>query len=253
MGIFNTRNKKEENDFKDFPVIGGLMVSKLVANEGKKPLFMYREKPSNKMDSGWRIFSGTESQEYVDNADNTGIYNPSTILKIDSSIADLLLKPRGSVFERKDCKSDWYAVEDYPLEDDYLTKHKLTENWNIEINNLFTRRKDDDGNVVYVTENKTVRIVIWNSDKSKNELYEEEKNFCKNREQDLSNTLEYFDFTDENVSRVGYMIEERDEKKSYKVIYGISIINHSIAQAAFYFDNDKDKEWAIETWKSIKK
>ena len=81
------------------------MVSRMVSEEEKKPLFMYREKRTRPEDSGWRIFSGYESQEYIDNPNNTGIYDPSTILKIDSSIRELLLKGIGSVFERENDKS----------------------------------------------------------------------------------------------------------------------------------------------------
>ena len=138
MGFFN-RKKKEIENFDDFPPIGGLMVSKMVSDDEMKPMFMYREKRSRPEDSGWRIFSGLESQEYTDNPENSGIYNPSTILKIDPSIKDLLLKGVGSVFERENEKSDWYEVTDYELEDDYLTKHNLTEEWTLEINNLFER------------------------------------------------------------------------------------------------------------------
>ena len=134
MGIFN--RKKQEN-FDNYPSIGGLMVSKLITEGNKKPMFMYREKRMNLSDSGWRIFSGYESPEYTENPYNTGIYNASTLLKIDASIKDLLLKGVGSVFERKGTNADWYEVNDYPIEDDYITKHRLTENWVLEINNLF--------------------------------------------------------------------------------------------------------------------
>jgi len=37
------------------------MVSKMVSEDKKKPLFMYRENRSRPEDSGWRIFSRSES------------------------------------------------------------------------------------------------------------------------------------------------------------------------------------------------
>lgn len=164
----------------------------------------------------------------------------------------MLLKPRGSVFERKDGKSDWYSVYDFPLEDDYLTTHKLTNKWCFDINNLFTRMEDDNEDLTYVTEDKTVRIAIWNDEQEKNVLYEQEKKRIENRKLDEPIILEKFDFSDSQILRIGYMISESDNSKSYKVIYGFSIIDKQLVQVAMYFDDDKDKDWAIETWKKIR-
>ncbi|HMT55234.1 MAG TPA: DUF2185 domain-containing protein [Saprospiraceae bacterium] len=252
MGIFSRKMKKEEN-FDDFPPIGGLMVSKMISEEKKKPLFMYREKRTRPEDSGWRIFSGYESQEYNDNPNNTGIYNPSTILKIDSSIKELLLKGVGSVFERETEKSNWYEVDDYELEDDYLTKHRLTEDWTIEINNLFERIKEESGDLLYTTGDKSLRIAIWN-EQGKNcaQIFNEHRLQIKNRDQSASKTLDTFDFSDDKIKRIGYEIEEQDGNKNYNVIYAFSFVDGQILQMAFYFDDEKDKNWAVETWKNIK-
>lgn len=252
MFLTNLLFGQKKNNFEDFPAIGGLMVSKMVANEGKKPLFMYREKPKSEQDSGWRIFSGFESEEYNTDPKNIGIYNPSTILKMDSSISALLLKPRGSVFERKNEKSEWYNVTDFPLEDDFFVINKLTNEWNIYINNLFTREEEINGDLVYVTEDKTVRIAIWNDKLEKSRLFELEKSRIDSRKPNEPIILEKFDFSDTVVSRIGYMISESDGIKSYKVIYGFSIIDKQVVQTAIYFDDENDKNWAIETWKSIK-
>ncbi|MFT5824217.1 MAG: hypothetical protein ACI8ZM_005483 [Crocinitomix sp.] len=252
MGLFNWAKKKKET-FEDFPAIGGLMISKKVIEEGLKPLFMYREKRSRPEDSGWRIFSGFESDEYTNDPNNTGIYNPSTLLKMDDSVADLLLKGVGSVFERKDQNSDWYSVNDYPLEDDYMVSHNLTENWTIEINNLFERIKEENGDLLYTTEDKSVRIAIWNMDgEAKDEIYKNHQEQVNNRNDTESLTLDSFEFSDEQVYRIGYLVKENDDQKEYSVIYGFSIIDAQVIQLAFYFDNQSDRKWAIETWKEIK-
>ncbi|SNR14173.1 DUF2185 domain-containing protein [Tenacibaculum jejuense] len=252
MRIFSRKKKKEEN-FDDFPSIGGLMVSKMVSEEEKKPLFMYREKRTRPEDSGWRIFSGYESQDYTNTPNNVGIYNPSTILKIDSSIKELLLKGVGSVFERENDKSSWYEVDDYELEDDYLTKHRLTENWILEINNLFERIKEESGDLLYTTGDKSLRIAIWDErGKNRQQIFEEHQQQINNRDESNAKTLDTFDFSDDFVKRIGYEIQEQDENKKYNVIYAFSLIDEEILQMAFYFDNEKDKSWAIETWKKIK-
>ncbi|NDW08419.1 DUF2185 domain-containing protein [Dysgonomonas sp. 520] len=252
MTLFN-RKKKKQTDFDDFPPIGGLMVSKMITDEGCKPMFMYRDKRSRPEDSGWRIFSGYESDEYTNNPENAGIYSASTILRIDPSIADLLLKGVGSVYERKSEKSEWYKVHNFKLGDDYMVKHQLTDKWTLEINNLFERRLEEDGSLLYTTGDKSLRLVVWNDKgKKRDDIYEDHKMIVENRDQSRSKTLETYDFTDDAVARVGYLIKESDGQKEYGVIYAFSVIDENILQIAIYFDEEADKDWAISTWKNIK-
>lgn len=252
MNFFKKKQNKEDNNFDNFPPIGGLMVSKMVVDENIKPNFMYREKRTRPEDSGWRIFTGFETEEYNDNPDNIGIYNPSTILKIDPTLQDILLKGIGSVYERSEDNSEWYKVTDFDIEDDYMTTHRLTENWTIEINNLFERSVEEDGTLYYTTGDKSVRLIIWNSHKNKQELYVDYSQDIENRDQTKSKTLDKFEFSDNDVSRIGYLIEENDDKKAYSVIYGFSIIDKQVLQIAIYFDEKTDFDWAKNTWKNIK-
>lgn len=251
MKFFKKKQSSNENDFENFPPIGGLLVSKMVVDQNIKPHFLYREKRTRPEDSGWRIFTGFESEEYNEDADNIGIYNPSTILKIDPSLAEILLQGVGSVYERKDENSDWYKVMDFDLEDDFMTTHRLTKEWSIEINNLFERTIEEDGTLYYTTGDKSLRMNIWNSDVSKEALYEEYKEIVENRDETKSKTLEKFDFSDQQVYRIGYLIEESNRNKTYNLIIGFSIVDREIVQTSFYFDDKNDFDWAIETWKNL--
>ena len=253
MNFFNKKQDKQETNFENFPHIGGLMVSKMVVDEQIRPRFMYREKRTGPEDSGWRIFTGFESEEYNDDPSNIGIYNPSTILKIDPSIEDILLKGIGSVYEKTEDSTEWYKVSDFEMEDDYMVTHKLTENWLIDINNLFERRVEESRNLLYTTGDKSVRIAIWNEEgKSKKVIHAEQNEAIENRDQTVSETLMTFDFSDAEVARLGYMIQEDDNDKSYRVIYGFSIIDRQVLDVVIYFDDEEDLDWAIETWKNIR-
>lgn len=251
MPDLSGKKQNQEDSFDDFPPIGGLMVSKMVVDQNMKPRFMYREKRTRPEDSGWRIFSGFETEEYNDNPDNIGIYNPSTILKIDPSIKDLLLKGIGSVYEKAE-NDEWYKVTDFDLEDDFMTTHRVTAKWVIEINHLFERSIEEDGTLYYTTGDKSIRLAVWNSDKNKQELYFDYKQDIESRDQSNTGTLEKFEFSDNDIARIGYLIEEHDSGKQYFVIYGFSIIDQEIIQMAIYFDEKADFDWAINTWKSVK-
>jgi len=84
---------------------GYVLAPKVLVGNKLKVRFMYREKPDNDNDSGWRLFSGDEDQEYVDNPNNIATYDIETILAIDDSIKVYLSSPVGSVFERENTES----------------------------------------------------------------------------------------------------------------------------------------------------
>lgn len=253
MNFFKKKQDKHEQNFDNFPAIGALMVSKMVVDEQIMPRFMYREKRTRPEDSGWRIFTGFESEEYNDDPNNIGIYNPSTILKIDPSIKDILLKGIGSVYEKTEDGTEWYKVSDFEMEDDYMVTHKLTANWLIDINNLFERKVEESRDLLYTTGDKSVRIAIWNEEgKSREVIHAERNQVIENRDQTVSQTLRTFDLSDTEVARLGYMIAEADDDKSYTVIYGFSIIDGQVLEVVLYFDDEEDLDWAIGTWKSIR-
>ena len=81
--------------------IGGCMATDKITVNGELVDFMYREQPDFNSDSGWRFLSGTESQEYVDNADNWAIYDTNTIANYDKAIIPYLDLPIGTELERE--------------------------------------------------------------------------------------------------------------------------------------------------------
>ena len=90
---------------------GYVLAPKVLVSNKLKVRFMYREKSDNPNDSGWRFFSGDEEQEYIDNPNNIGIFDVSTILAIDGDIEQYLEKPIGSAFERESLDSDFVVSE----------------------------------------------------------------------------------------------------------------------------------------------
>jgi hypothetical protein len=198
------------------------------------------------------FFTGFESEDYNDDPDNIGLYDAVTILQIDPSLEDILLKGIGAVYEKAEDGSAWYKVTDFELEDDYMVTQRLTDEWSMQINNLFERSVEQEGDLLYTTGDKSVRLVIWNEEnKNKETLYEAYKNIIQYRDQSAARTIQTVDFSDDTIFRIGYRIEEQDHEKSYHVLYGFSIIDHEVLQLAFYVDDLEDLEWAVYTWQNI--
>ncbi len=80
--------------------MGSCVATDKITVDGLPIQYMYREEPINDFDSGWRFFSGTETQEYVDDADNSCFYNVNTIANYDESIIPYLQLPIGVELEK---------------------------------------------------------------------------------------------------------------------------------------------------------
>ena len=79
---------------------GACYATDMIMIEGKKINFMYRENSEFENDSGWRFFSGYESEEYINNPSNTKIYDVNTIANYEEDIISLLMSPYLTAFER---------------------------------------------------------------------------------------------------------------------------------------------------------
>jgi len=80
--------------------IGYVIISDQVIKEGCKVGYLYREQPEDEADSGWRVFSGKESQDYVDNPSNFSMYNASTLLNIEPELKTILTENYPVMYER---------------------------------------------------------------------------------------------------------------------------------------------------------
>lgn len=90
----------------------GCIASDMITVHGEPVGYMYREEPVDNTDSGWRFFSGNESQEYADDEDNFSFYKLNTIANYDHAIIAYLELPIGKTLERKEGADVFIVVED---------------------------------------------------------------------------------------------------------------------------------------------
>lgn len=109
--IINTEHDDDDNPVDRY--IKRCFVTKRVLDEGLKVGYLYREEPDEERDSGWRITSNTETDEYMDDADNVAYVSLGAVLSRDDSFVGLLDLPAGSAFIRDEATGEFVAV---PLE-----------------------------------------------------------------------------------------------------------------------------------------
>lgn len=78
----------------------GCFATDRITVDGARVGYMYREEPDFQADSGWRFTAGDESEEYMNDAANFGIYALNTIANYDREIVQFLNAPIGSKFAR---------------------------------------------------------------------------------------------------------------------------------------------------------
>jgi hypothetical protein len=91
--------------------LGYIIASAQVMNGGHPIGYLYREAPDKPDDSGWRVFSGLETQDYADDPANFAQYNASTIVKLHPDIRTLLGHDFPIAFERDAATGEFVVVE----------------------------------------------------------------------------------------------------------------------------------------------
>ncbi|WP_093668736.1 DUF2185 domain-containing protein [Tenacibaculum sp. MAR_2009_124] len=89
--------------------IGAIFISNRILQDKYPPKWMYREEPREEGGSGWRVFSGDEEEEFLDNHDNFKLVTADQLIAIDDSLKTNLLAPYGFSFEKDNNK--WKIVD----------------------------------------------------------------------------------------------------------------------------------------------
>ncbi|MVN91181.1 DUF2185 domain-containing protein [Mucilaginibacter aquatilis] len=104
--------KLKANDIKQLiDPMGGCLATDKITVDGEPVGYMYREEPDNELDSGWRFFAGTETDEYANNVDNVMVYDVNTIVNYDRAIAPYLHLPAGTQLERN-ADNTFYIIDE---------------------------------------------------------------------------------------------------------------------------------------------
>ena len=119
----------------DWEGADGCIATNRITVEGCKVGYCYREKPDGGWDSGWRFTAGDESEAYMDDPNNAGIYKLNTICNDDPDIIPLLRTPAPCAFERDENGvfqqiKDWKPDEDE--EDPDMDILKQCQKWHEE-------------------------------------------------------------------------------------------------------------------------
>jgi hypothetical protein len=242
---------------------GDCLATDMITVEGRKVGYMYREEPRNDQDSGWVFTAGRESQAYMDDADNHGIYDLNTIANYDPDIIPFIDAPAGTAFERAGPSGGLTQVEGRPWEPDASQSvpakkwpppgfplvdgdHPLTRNWSIHLPERFARRVED-GQLVLWRPGLTIRLTAWNNDQGESQ---------GTRLAGLKTSASPARFAEHesqarNLTRYSYRLRDENEDGSVESLYGFVMSDDGHLQMAIYFDDPKDAAEARRLVESV--
>ena len=229
---------------------GGCIATDLITVNGRPVGYMYRERPDNDVDTGWRFLAGDESEEYMNDSDNHGVYAVNTIANYDNDILPFIDAPIGSAFARNPETGRFESVPSPVDPDDCLHPdfpivtghHELNSAWTIDLPLKFNRRIED-GSLVLWRVGITLYFNDWTNDQ--NESIETRLAFLK-----TSISPDTFDSREEQTGasrRFSYRLIENN----VNALYGFVIVTSGHLQVAIYFDNESDIDLARAMFASI--
>ena len=114
---YHVKAEDMEDLLPDWEEASGCIATNRITVEGCKVGYCYREKPDGDWDSGWRFTAGDESDEYMDDPNNAGIYGLNSICNDDPNIILLLNTPAPCAFER-DENGVFQQIKDWKPDED---------------------------------------------------------------------------------------------------------------------------------------
>ncbi|UUO07802.1 DUF2185 domain-containing protein [Blastopirellula sp. J2-11] len=236
---------------------GGCIATDRITVDGMPVGYMYREPPDNEGDSGWRFFSGDETDEYVDQASNLEVYDVNTIANYDRDVMPFLSSPIGSAYAREGDAGQLIAV-DSPFDADELLHpdfpilevglFDLTDRWSMQLPLRFNQRLEKDGQMVLWRPGVTIYASVWglpeDGDSSADTLRE------LTRERD-SAAFDYQELQEGSLLRIAYRLVEDHDGVAVESLYCFVADADGYVHLSVYFDAAEDVEVAQSIWKGI--
>lgn len=91
--------------------MGSCLASDKITVDGLPIGYMYKEDPEEENDSGWRFLSGTETQDYINDPNNSMVFEVNTVANYDGSIIPYLKSRTGTELERIENSNEFAEIK----------------------------------------------------------------------------------------------------------------------------------------------
>ena len=99
MSLFVKYKKTEEKDTLKTHYLGGCVVTRSLFEGASKLKWIFREKPVNPVDNGWRALGDTDTEEYINIPENNLIVDFDRLVEIEPAVLAIYDLPFGTDLE----------------------------------------------------------------------------------------------------------------------------------------------------------
>lgn len=233
------------------PDIGFAYVTDIITVEGKKVDYMVRQQPVHEGDSGWIFYGGGETQEYMDDSNNTSLLSINTIANYDPEIIGFLTYPPETEVERNaegrlqvitQGIKDPEVVFLPPVDRGFI---QISKNWGFNISTRMLKRFDKGSLVIW-----RPGFTIWLDILNTNGVGIEERinNVLKTvspDRTDFSKVQEY------GIHKIRYSLREITDGKEQNAVYIFALSEDQEIHMVIYFDNSNDMSEIEKIWETL--
>jgi hypothetical protein len=242
---------------------GGCIATDMITVQGHKVRYMYRVDPHNDQDSGWVFTAGRESQAYMADVANHGVYDVNTIANYDPDIIPFLDAPTGSAFERQGRSGGFVQVEGEPWEPGTKPAkpakkwpppgfpvvegdHPLTATWSIYLPERFARRVEE-GSLVLWRPGLTIWLTAWNNDHDQSQAAR--LAWIK----EIASTERWAEHEShaDGVTRFSHRLRDENEDGPVESLFAFIINDGGHLQMSVYFDDPAEEVTAQKLVDSV--
>ncbi len=238
---------------------GGCIATDKITVGGHKVGYMVRDPPRNSGDSGWQFFSGTESQAYLDDADNCAIYDVNTIANYDPDVIPYLDAPMGASFERKGTSRPFVQVGGEPWKPNTPSasptrgwpppgfplvegEHVLTPAWAIHLPESFARRIENASLVLW-RPGLTLWLNVWGNDRGEPQA----QRLAAFKSVAAKARFAEREVVANGVTRFAYRLRDDSDHGPVESLNALIFSDEGHLQMSVYFDDpvDETKAWQL--------
>ena len=233
------------------PDIGSAFVTDIITVEGMRVDYMVRPQSDQNGDSGWIFYGGGETQEYIDDSNNTSLLSLNTIANYDPEIIRFLTYPPGTEIERNNegrlqvITAGLNEPEVVFLPPVKLGSIQITKNWGFNNSTHMLKRFDKGSLVIWRT-----GFTIWFDSFNTNKVGIEERvnNVLKTASPDKT---DFSEVRENGVHKIRYRLKEMTDGKEQNAVYIFALSDNHEIHMAIYFDNYNDMSEIEEIYKTL--
>jgi hypothetical protein len=227
------------------------LVSNRILRDGAPVGWIYREH-AELDDSGWRVYSGDEDQQYADDASNFDLVPLQDLLRVDPTLKRIISAPVGAAYERRRGETGFRQVREVTpqpetrLKRDVIATRNIANGWSIDLHESFSYAVDAEGDRIFTRRQKRVRAAVFSTQGCSAE--EAIERIFDGQQAHPAQTFERK--TPQLVGRA-FLYRARPTGKRCWELLSATALRGALLTVVFEFGDVEEVNWAIQAWQSV--